>query len=436
MEMRFLRDGRIGVGAALKPVMLLLGCSVPFLALVSQAQERSSLAGEKAAENLKAANEAEAKSYNLHYGPVDFRLGGGVLFGYTDNVFYSETNRQDDFMIDPHVDFTGFMRVSEINALRLSVDVGYEYYLNNHVLNADAPMVNPNTEMSFNIFVSNFHIQLHEKFSYLETLFINTSPSQSLLFNFNNVSGTFVRWDNLAGFNMDWDLDRVIITASYDHETFQSSTADFEYLNRSSELMTGSAGLLLGDHFKVGPEIRASWNDYDSETTLNDNWRTKVGPFMEAQLPWNITLRAGGGNDSAAFDHAGAASDLETYYAYGTASQETRVFKHSLSAGRESSLGDNANNLEDIYVRYAISTPIMEHVDLGADGAVHIDKEYGGAGGFSEDYTYYVAGLRAGYQLHKYWRADVGYEYLLKDSNLPERTFHRNQVTVGLTFSL
>jgi hypothetical protein len=356
-----------------------------------------------------------------------------VRVGYTDNAFYSQTNRLEDFVINPEVNLAALMQVSELNTLKLSLGVGYEYYAKNSALNPDAPLVNPDSELAFNLFAGDFHIRLHEKFSYQQTLFINTVASgQDLLFNFNDV-GIFNRWDNLAGFDADWDLHKVILSAGYSHENFQSSTSGFEYLNRASEWFTASASFLVGDQAKLGAEGQASLHGFERETPLDDHWRGRGGPFVEFKTREKLSFRAGGGYDLAYYDTAGKSSDFKTYYAYGRVGQETRFFTHSLSVGRESMLGDNANNLEDVYVRYSLSSPIAAHTELTLNGAVHFDKEYGGA--FREVFTYYVAGLKAGYQLHKYWRVEAGYEFLSKKSDLAFRQYYRNLVTLGVNFT-
>jgi hypothetical protein len=357
-----------------------------------------------------------------------------VRVGYTDNAFYSETNRAVDVVINPEVRLGAFMRVSELNTLKVAVGVGYEYYVNNHVLNADAPLVNPNTELTFNLFAGDFHFRMHERFSFQQTLFINTTPSgQDLLFNFND-TGIFSRWDNFAGVDVDWDLGKAILTFGYDHETFQSTTESFTYLDRSSDWLSASVAIPVGDQAQVGVEVKGGLHNYDTETTLNDHNQVRGGPFVDFKLPAKISFRAGGGYDRARYDEvAPPGSSYTTYYAYGRISQETRFFTHALSAGRETLLGENANNLEDLYVRYAISSPIFTNTDLSLSGAVHWDKEYGGA--FHEEFTYYVVGARVGYQIHKYWRAELGYEFLLKDSDLPDRNYYRNRVTLGLNFT-
>jgi hypothetical protein len=318
--------------------------------------------------------------------------------------------------------------VSQINELRLSLGVSYEWYLKNTGLNANTPFIHPGSELSYNLFVGDFHIRLHENFSYEESLFINSFEGNEPYYNFNNV-GTFARFDNKAGFDVTWDLNKVVITAGYDHENFISPTSMFEYLNRQSEWFTTSAGYNLGDHLQTGLEDQFSFHDYDQETILNDHWHNRVGPFVEATLIEDVTFRGGVGYDMARFDTAGSGSDYDTYYAYGRISQKTRLFTHSLEAGREHLLGDNANNMSTDYVRYLISSPIVAHVDLQFHGGVNVAEESGGPTGFDEKFTYYDFGFQAGWQFHKHWRAEFSYDYLLKNSDLADRDFQRNRVT-------
>jgi len=407
-----------------------LSCSSLTPEALSQSPPRESLAGEKAAEALK--KQIAAEEYNLQYGPVRFQTEARVGGGYTDNVFYSDRNRQSDWLVKPEVTLRAWWPVSQLNILRLSLGVGYEWYARHHVLNSDRPLINPDSELAFHVFVGDFRIKLRDKFSYEETLFINSLAGENAhFFNFNDV-GEFARLDNLVGGTVDWDLNKVIISAGYDHENFISTTDQFEYLNRASELFSASASFLVGDKAKTGVEGQAGLHDYEHETVLNDHWRAKVGPFAEVTLLQGISLRAGGGYATAKYDAAASGSDYNTYYAYGKLRQETRLFTHSITGGRETLLGDNANNLRTTYVRYSISTPVFAHVELGANASADFAEEFGGA--FKEKFTYYRAGLHLGYQFHKYWRTDLAYEYLVKDSDLPLRDLRRNRVSLDVSF--
>jgi hypothetical protein len=395
------------------------------------AQERlDSPAGERAAQQLRESIKEE--EFNLRYGPVRFQTEARLDVALNDNVFRSDRGRREDLTLIPEVGVNAAWPVTELNVLRLSLGIGYEWYADNTELNSDAPLVNPDTELVFNVFAGDFRIKLRDKFSYQESLVISSDVLESeRFFNLNDVA-KFSRLENLIGFSVDWDLNKLILSAGYDHETFESYTDEFEYMDRNSELFVASASFLIGDKAKTGLEGQASLNDFDTEDVLNDHWRARVGPFFDATLKEGITMRAGAGFDTAEFDDGGDDSDYETYYAYGRVRQETRLFTHSLGGGREHVLGDNANNLDTTFVRYRISSPVVRNVDLGAVVSVNFAEEFGGA--FEEDFTYYRGGLRVGYQFHRDWRAEARYDVTVKESDEALRDFYQNRVMVGVAF--
>src|SRR5690348_11271366 len=98
MKTHSIAAGRVGIGTALKRLLVLFGCSGLFFRTATPAQDRESLAGEKAAQAVRESAQDEAGRYNIHYGPLGFQIGAGVHFGYTDNLFYSETDRVSDFL--------------------------------------------------------------------------------------------------------------------------------------------------------------------------------------------------------------------------------------------------------------------------------------------------------------------------------------------------
>ena len=425
------RGSRFKCGERSRRLLLLVGCVWVFAIDAGYAQPRDSLAGESAAQALKRSLEAE--EYNLHYGPVRLKTGASVGVSYTDNVFYSH-NPKEDLLVNPEISLAALWPITDLNALRLSLGLAYEWYLKNRALNGDAPLVNPGSELALNLFVGDFRIRLHERFSYQESLFFNSfSGDNGRFYNFNDV-GTFSRLNNEAGFRVDWDLNEVVLSAGYNHEDFISMTRSFDYLNRASEWFTASAGLFLGDKAQAGLEAQAGLHNYQRETILNDSSRVRIGPFVEATFLEKITLRAGGGFETARYAAtAPDNNDYETYYGYARIRQDTRFFAHSLAAGREHLLGDNANNLRTTYARYSVTSPVIAHLELEANLSVNFAEEFGGT--FDEEFTYYGAGFKVGSQFHKYWRADLRYEFRLKESDLASRDFHRNRVSLGVTYS-
>jgi hypothetical protein len=394
-------------------------------------EPRGSLAGERAAQELSRSLTNE--DYNIRLGPVRFQTQARLGAAYTDNVFLSGVNKKDDFIVNPEIDLAALLPVGQFNSLRLSLGLSYEWFAKNHSLNSDVPLVNPDSELAFYLFVGDFRIKMHEKFSYQQTLvFDQQAGDQIRLFNFSDV-GRFDRLDNVVGPTIDWDLNKVILTLSYDHENFISTTERFKYLNRSSEWLALTANYLLGDRTKAGLEGQAGYHNYDTETTLNDNWRGRGGPFMQVRLPEGLVGRAGGGYEMARFDSAaGAGNDYDHWYAYGKLAQEMKWFTHSVGAGHETLLGDNANNLRTTYVRYSISTDAVKNTEIEGHLSANFSREFGG--GFKEKFIHYLAGCRVGYQFHKYWRTEVAYELFYKDSEFSDRVFHRNRVSLDLAF--
>src|ERR1043166_6530665 len=131
METPRYKPAHRGTKYAIRWFVFFVACGGTVLERMAWAQDRESLSGEKAAQALKETAQAEAEQYNIRYGPLNLRTGARVRVGYTDNVFYTELDRKNDFVIMPEVNLGAFMQISEINALRLSLGVGYEYYVKN-----------------------------------------------------------------------------------------------------------------------------------------------------------------------------------------------------------------------------------------------------------------------------------------------------------------
>jgi hypothetical protein len=424
--------GRVTPGEHLRFLLALIACGGLFSEDQACAQTRESLSGESAAQALKRALAAEP--YDLNFGPVKANVGASLGVNYTDNVFYTE-NREHDVMIRPEITLGALWPISDLNALRLSLGISYEWYLINPTLNAHAPLINPDSELSYHLFVGDCHLRFHENFSYQESLFFNTFTGNQPFFNFNNV-GTFARLDNKVGVDATWDLNQVLLQAGYYHEDFVSRSSQFDYLDSFSEWFNASVGYRLGDKALAGVEGKASLHYFDQQTILNDHWRGQTGPFLEVTLLEGVTLRTGGGYSMARYDAAGSGtSDYDNYYAYGRISQRTLLFTHSVEGGHETVPGENANNLRNTYVRYSITSPIVEHVELGANFAANMAEEYGGPSGFDERFTYYTAGFHAGWQFAKQWRTELSYQYILKDSDLADRNYQRNRVTLAVLWA-
>ena len=83
--------------------------------------------------------------------PTTASASAGGTFGlrasfeaeYDDNVFWTQLNPKADLVLQPRIDLDAYWRMTELNTLTLNLGVRYEYYLDNHCLNSDAPLISP-----------------------------------------------------------------------------------------------------------------------------------------------------------------------------------------------------------------------------------------------------------------------------------------------------
>jgi hypothetical protein len=228
-------------------------------AAMGSAQEavRNSIAGEKASEDRQAALESQA--YNFQYGLLRFLVSSTLGFEYTDNVNGSDANPLADEIFKPQANARVYLPVTEQNALNLSLGVGYWKYLQNSQY--DFVVIADGTELAFDVFVKDFRFTLYDRVAYKET------PVQ------NSASGSGSRFgglENTAGLKTLWDLDKLVFTADYGHESFLSSTKDYGFLNRGEELLLNRAEFRLNPLVSVGTELSGSVTRYEQEVLHDD----------------------------------------------------------------------------------------------------------------------------------------------------------------------
>ncbi|MBA3543246.1 MAG: hypothetical protein H0T83_02220, partial [Chthoniobacterales bacterium] len=140
---------------------------LPLLLLASSArgQEavRPSLAGEAAAEARRQS--IDQIPYNLLAGPVRFRFSVTTGIEYNDNINLAETNKQSDVIIRPQFNIDAIWPVTQLNTLKLDLGLGYSFYLDHPNANTNGVLISPGSQLSFDIFIQDFRINLHDRFS-------------------------------------------------------------------------------------------------------------------------------------------------------------------------------------------------------------------------------------------------------------------------------
>lgn len=384
------------------------------------------MASEQAAELRKQTS--EPGYYNLEAGPVSLRFQGETGIELNDNVNFTETNRQADMAFRAGVDARANWPVTEQNNLFLSTGIGYVTYLKTHDL--DHLYITPDSALSFQLYTGDFTINLHERFSVTEN--VAQAPSVS-------GTGNLVQYENTPGFEVDWDLYKLILSFGYDHDMVWTTSSSYEALNHTSELFFLRAAFAPHPTTTAGVELGGGLTTYD-QNIFNNSTHFSIGPFYQAQLSQHFNAKLSAGFVDYFFSPTGTTgstndqlSGFEGYYADLTfAHHVNRWFDHSLSVGRQIQLGTSSELLDLYYARYTANWNLIREVPI----STHIFYEHGeDSGGNAEVFDRYGAGLGLSYKITQKLGGSCSYDFLLKNSDLPGYNYIQNRLVFGFTYS-
>ncbi len=418
---------------------------------------RPSLAGEASAEARRQS--IENIPYNLQLGPMKLRFSATLGFEYNDNVNLSEdrtvvvptnfgpllvtTEKQSDFIIRPQINVNLLWPITQLNTLKLDLGLGYAFYMEHSDYNTSALLVTPGSQLAFDIFVGDFRINIHDRFS------VQQDPVAEA--TLSNVAD-YGRFENVAGVSVLWDLNAAVVTLGYDHYNFVALEDRFEYLDRSAEMLNASIAFTPSSTMSVGPEASYVDTSYD-QNVMNDSQAFSAGAFLETQITNYLKLRVAGGYQNIDFDNTGVVNDahnLDDYYANLLLSHRVNsVLNHSLSLGHEAQLGVNSNYVVLNYVRHTANWNILLHTLLSTELFYEDAEDSGGAGPafipgpgafllnpFRAEHVHRFGGaLSLGYQLTQHVTLGFRYQYTKKDSDLLLRDYSQNRVSLDGTYS-
>src|SRR5208282_6548685 len=164
----------------------------------------------------------ESLPYTVKEGDFRLLVTPSLELDWTDNVNLSKTNVQDDFILRPTVGLNASYPVTQNNLLQLNVTFGYNEYLDHDQLSTW--YLQSGSALSFDIYVKDFWINLHDQFSYIQD-----SAQQAAVAN----TGSYGTLQNTAGVNTTWDLQDVTLSLGYDHQNVMASSQQFDYTDHS-----------------------------------------------------------------------------------------------------------------------------------------------------------------------------------------------------------
>jgi hypothetical protein len=396
---------------------------------------------------------AETNVVNLETIPYtvksgDFRLlvTPSVGVQWNDNINLSSSNPQQDYIVTPMVRLDANYPITQFNLLRLDVGVGYAEYLEHSQYSAW--QVNSGSRLSFDTYIKDFLINLHDRASYSQDPAAQAGVAETANYAIAN---------NVVGVTGAWTPKDMNVSLGYDHENIISPTPQFQLDNSSSELFDGRAGWRFLPTASAGIEGTYTIMSYN-QAILNNNTAYTAGVYGEWRPDTYFLATARGGYTIFQFQQTSESSetieltptptgspifvltgkrvqtsDLNSWYADLTLTHAvTRALSYSLSAGHEIQQGFLSDTVEDSYLRVSAMWNIIKNLDLKSTFSYEHGQEGVGnvAGNLTDKFDWYTGGVDLSRQLTSKLRLSLTSRVTCQSSS---STFFRyTQATVGM----
>lgn len=396
----------------------------------SLAQEalRYSMAGQAAAEARRVR--PEFLVFTIKTGELRVLLNPSLGVESNDNINSASSNPKSDVIVKPMMQVNLNYPVTQNNLLRLNVGIGYDCYFQHPEYSG--LRLQSGSELSFDLYVQDFWFNLHDRFQYTQD-----SAGQSAVAG----TGRYGGLDNTAGLSTTWDLQDLTLTLGYDHNNFLSSSSEFEYTDRASELLVARAGFRFNPKLTAGLEGTASFTAYDQHI-LNDNKSFSGGVYADWQPGPYFHVQPRAGYTAYLFEQTSLfirAVDQNAWYVGLTVTHDmTEAVSYSLNAGHEIRLGIQADAVDVWYFRPVINWRIIKDTSLQTSFFYERGKQdvRGSVGTLSETYDWYGGGLALSRALTDRLKLSLNYRLTLRSSDAASRGYTQNLVSLQLTYHL
>ena len=392
-----------------------------------------SMASAEAAEaRRKAATTIDY--YNLQLGPTAWNFSSGLESDYISNVHYTEDNPEGDIILRPQINTRMRWPVSDQNSINLALGGGYSAYVNNSTL--DQIFINPGSELSFDLYVGEFWINLHDRITITENTYQNASLAGS---------GDYSQLMNVLGLTPVWDLNKTIVRASYDHVNWESigtgNTGQNMWIQPSgnSEVFSTSAGYALRPGTLLGVEMGASLVTFSATTTNTyypsaNQWN--AGGFYDTPVSEYIHFTAHAGytayspQSSAAITSSSDSSGV--YVQLDMRHRVNEYVEYSLSAGRSIGVVSYGSAVDRYFAQWQASWRILRKVTLGTSFVYEHGTQLSG---WSETYDQYGPGISFSRPITAKLTSSLGYQLYSRNSDMPGRKYTTSIVSLNLNYT-
>ena len=305
--------------------------------LLAQEAVRMSLAGESAAD-LRRNLTLSMDHSTMRLGSTLWQFSAGLALEVNDNIRFASTDPDADLIIEPRIQTRMAWPVSQNNSANLSFNGGFSAYATHSEF--DRFFMGPGSELSFDVYLGDFWINLHNRLSVTESAYQDPT-----------VVGTanYSQLQNVAGLSITWDLNKILLTLGYDHANYITLSGGGAP-DGASDVFSCSASYQLDSTTQLGLQAGGgflSYSDSNAGGTPATDWN--LGGLAQIHLLEYVSIRANAGYTVYA-PLAGRAAETFTGF-YGQLGLQHRINKYLdyyVSGGRSINFGFYAGTI-DLY---------------------------------------------------------------------------------------
>jgi hypothetical protein len=367
--------------------------------------------------------------YNIKLGDLTARVVGAMQFEYSDNINLSDKHPEWDLAFNPHAEVGFVYPIAESQLLELNIGIGYKWYL--YHPSVSSIDIDPKTRIDYRIQVLHpVEIRFYDNFSITTdpTTRADVSGPEASLINFrllNNTVGSLLNWQPTS---------QLRFAGGYSFGIVRSLTRNFEALDLNTH--TFSAGA----YYTISPRLTAGLNGTYSFLSYSTNFEASaqsytIGPIVVFRPTEFISLNAGAGYTMMTFDQApfrgGPSQSGGSLSLLISADHKiNRFLSQDLNISNARSLGIDSNFNEEFIVQYGLSARFSAGITVRS--SVTFDRLQS-SGLFSENADRYLLYIGTSHQLTRLWKAAIGYTYVLKNSDVVDRGYSQNRVTLDIS---
>lgn len=407
--------------------LLLLFAFILHPSAFPQDAPRPSLAGPDAAQARRISNSLLDAS-NLKLGPSSWRFAAALAVQSCDNLRGDSAHPQADVSFRPELDASMRLPLSQRHTLAFSLDAGYAFYLRH--TEYDRPFINPGSQFSFDLYAPNCWLNLHDRFALADTGWLDPTVT---------AFADYERLDNTAGLSATCDLNKVVASLSYDHQTYNSlGNTTAGATDGSSEVFALSAGYTLRPGLLAGIEVGGGLLHYSAAANdglFSEGNQWSMGGFVYQKVTQYIESRASAGYTSFQPGSGLAAilgQKFSGFYAQLSATHRLNQFvEYTLTGGRLLNFGFFGGLFEQYFVTLNADWRILRKTTLATGFNYQHGSQLGAA---SETFDWFGPRVELSRRLTARLSGSFAYQYYWRGSDLPGRDYAINLASASVLY--